>query len=314
MEARVLKSTGSWYIIETSEGEVQGARLRGRLRQLEKKLTNPIAAGDRVVLSTEKDDEGNYAIEDIVPRVNYISRKATNLSKEMQLLAANIDTFYLIVTLRLPETHPLFIDRFLVAAESFRIPSVLLFNKTDLYREKDHERYKEWKTLYESLGYPCYAIQANDPESLAFLRDHMKGRQVMLGGNSGVGKSSLVNGLDPSLNLRTGEISSVHRQGKHTTTFAEMHKLRFGAYVIDTPGIRSFGLIDLEKEHLSHYFPEFRTRMSECKFNNCMHLKEPGCAVTAAVHSGAIHRQRYDHYVSMLAENDDDPYRRNKHA
>jgi ribosome biogenesis GTPase len=267
-----------------------------------------------VVLSTEKDDEGNYAIEDIVPRVNYISRKATNLSKEMQLLAANIDTFYLIVTLRLPETHPLFIDRFLVAAESFRIPSVLLFNKTDLYREKDHERYKEWKTLYESLGYPCYAIQANDPESLAFLRDHMKGRQVMLGGNSGVGKSSLVNGLDPSLNLRTGEISSVHRQGKHTTTFAEMHKLRFGAYVIDTPGIRSFGLIDLEKEHLSHYFPEFRNRMADCKFHNCMHLKEPGCAVTAAVHSGAIHRQRYDHYVSMLAENDDDPYRRNKHA
>ena len=314
MEARVLKSTGSWYIIETLGGEVHGARLRGRLRQLEKKLTNPIAAGDRVVLSSEKDDEGNFAIEDIVPRINYISRKATNLSKEMQLLAANIDTFYLIVTLRLPETHPLFIDRFLVAAESFRIPSVLLFNKTDLYREKDHELYKEWKTLYESLGYPCYAIQANDPESLAFLRDHMKGRQVMLGGNSGVGKSSLVNGLDPSLNLRTGEISSVHRQGKHTTTFAEMHKLGFGAYVIDTPGIRSFGLIDLEKEHLSHYFPEFRNRMADCKFHNCMHLKEPGCAVTAALNAGEIHRQRYDHYVSMLAENDDDPYRRNKHA
>ena len=293
---------------------MHGARLRGRLRQLEKKLTNPIAAGDRVVLSSEKDDEGNFAIEDIVPRVNYISRKATNLSKEMQLLAANIDTFYLIVTLRLPETHPLFIDRFLVAAESFRIPSVLLFNKTDLYREKDHELYKEWKTLYESLGYPCYAIQANDPESLAFLRDHMKGRQVMLGGNSGVGKSSLVNGLDPSLNLRTGEISSVHRQGKHTTTFAEMHKLGFGAYVIDTPGIRSFGLIDLEKEHLSHYFPEFRNRMADCKFHNCMHLKEPGCAVTAALNAGEIHRQRYSHYVSMLAENEEDPYRRNKHA
>jgi ribosome biogenesis GTPase len=171
LEARVLKSTGSWYIIETSEGEVQGARLRGRLRQLEKKLTNPIAAGDRVVLSTEKDDEGNYAIEDIVPRVNYISRKATNLSKEMQLLAANIDTFYLIVTLRLPETHPLFIDRFLVAAESFRIPSVLLFNKTDLYLDKDKDRFEAWKLLYESLGYPCFAIQANDPSRLAFLRD-----------------------------------------------------------------------------------------------------------------------------------------------
>ncbi|NBX38674.1 MAG: ribosome small subunit-dependent GTPase A [Flavobacteriia bacterium] len=314
MEARVLKSTGSWYVIETEVGAVHAARLRGRLRQGEKKLTNPIAAGDRVLLSDEKDDEGNYAIEKVLPRLNYLSRKATNLSKEMQLLAANIDTFYLVVTLRLPETHPLFIDRFLVAAESFRIPSVLLFNKTDLYEEKDKVRFLEWKTLYEAIGYPCYPIQSNDPTSLGFLKELIRNKQVMLGGNSGVGKSSLVNALDPGLDLRTGTLSTAHRQGKHTTTFAEMHKLAFGAYIIDTPGIRSFGLIDLEKAHLPHYFPEFRARMENCRFNNCMHLNEPGCAVREALTSGEIHPQRYAHYVAMLEENEDEPYRRDKYA
>lgn len=313
MEARVLKSTGSWYWVETEHGNVHAARLRGRLRQEEKRLTNPIAAGDRVHLSDNPDDEGTFAITEILPRHNYIVRKATNLSREMQILAANIDTFYLLVTLRLPETHPLFVDRFLVAAESFRIPSVLLFNKADLFTEEDEVNFLAWKERYERIGYPCYRIQTSDPTTIAFLKKEMAGKQVMLGGNSGVGKSSLVNGLDGKLNIKTGELSEVHRQGKHTTTFAEMHKLAFGAYIIDTPGIRSFGLIDVEKEHLAHYFPEFRAKMSSCRFHNCFHLNEPGCAVLEAITQGEIDPLRYASYKSMWEVDSTDPYRRNKH-
>ena len=298
--------------METEHGTIINARLRGKLKQAGLRLTNPIAAGDRVILSKQVDEEGNHVIDEILPRINYVSRKSTNLSKEMQILAANIDQLYILVTLKDPKTHPLFIDRFLVAAESFRIPVVLLFNKVDLFAETEELQYERLVEIYERIGYPCHRIQSNDEKSVDFLKTAMQGKQVMLGGNSGVGKSSLVNALDSNVQLKTGEISEAHQQGKHTTTFAEMHKLSFGAYVIDTPGIRSFGLVDLEKAHLGHYFPEIRALMESCRFNNCRHVNEPGCAVRTAVDLGQISAQRYNHYLTMLEEEDSDPYRRNK--
>ncbi len=311
MEARVLKSTGSWYVIETMDGRIFNARLRGKWKQTGLKLTNPIAAGDRVTLMEQVDEEGNHVIDTILPRVNYISRKSTNLSREMQILASNIDQVFILFTLKNPKTHSLFIDRFLVAAESFRIPATLLFNKVDLYNKQDFNLFEELSSLYSKIGYPCYPIQSNQAESVQFLRDLIVGKQVMLGGNSGVGKSSLVNTLDPTLRLKTGDISLAHQQGKHTTTFAEMHKLSFGAYIIDTPGIRSFGLVDLEKSHLGHYFPEIRIHMEQCRFHNCQHVNEPGCAIIEAVSKTIISENRYANYLAMLEE-EEDPYRRNK--
>lgn len=312
MEARVLKSTGSWYVVETLDNQIFNARLRGKIKQSGLRLTNPIAAGDRVVLRNQVDEEGNHVIDKILPRSNYVARKSTNLSKEMQILAANIDHLFVLVTLKDPKTHPLFVDRFLVAAESFRIPVSLLFNKVDLYSDMEEAQYEEWAQQYERIGYSCYRLQGNKASSADFLKELMKGQQVMLGGNSGVGKSTVINALDASVRLRTGSISVAHQQGKHTTTFAEMHKLNFGAYVIDTPGIRSFGLVDLEKEHLGHYFPEIRAVMEACRFNNCLHLNEPGCAVRNALQAGQIAQQRYRNYVAMVEEENDDPYRRNK--
>jgi len=312
LEARVLKSTGSWYVVETLDNQIFNARLRGKIKQSGLRLTNPIAAGDRVVLRNQVDEEGNHVIDKILPRSNYVARKSTNLSKEMQILAANIDHLFVLVTLKDPKTHPLFVDRFLVAAESFRIPVSLLFNKVDLYSDMEEAQYEEWAQQYERIGYSCYRLQGNKASSADFLKELMKGQQVMLGGNSGVGKSTVINALDASVRLRTGSISVAHQQGKHTTTFAEMHKLNFGAYVIDTPGIRSFGLVDLEKEHLGHYFPEIRAVMEACRFNNCLHLNEPGCAVRNALQAGQIAQQRYRNYVAMVEEENDDPYRRNK--
>ena len=291
-------------MVETATGEVFNARLRGKLKQSGLRLTNPIAAGDRVTLKNQRDEEGNHVIEDILPRTNYVSRKSTNLSKEMQILAANIDQLFIIVTLKEPKTHPLFIDRFLVAAESFRIPVTLLFNKVDLYTKVEVDLYKALSEMYERIGYPCYQIQSTDKKSVEFLKKLMQGKQVMLGGNSGVGKSSIVNALDASVQLKTGEISAAHQQGKHTTTFAEMHKLSFGAYVIDTPGIRSFGLVDLEKEHLGHYFPEIRQLMKECKFNDCKHFNEPECAVIKAFEEARMAPERYLSYLSILQNQD----------
>ena len=299
-------------MVETLDNQIFNARLRGKIKQSGLRLTNPIAAGDRVVLRNQVDEEGNHVIDKILPRSNYVARKSTNLSKEMQILAANIDHLFVLVTLKDPKTHPLFVDRFLVAAESFRIPVSLLFNKVDLYSNMEEAQYEEWAQQYKKIGYSCYRLQGNKASSADFLKELMKGQQVMLGGNSGVGKSTVINALDASVRLRTGSISVAHQQGKQTTTFAEMHKLNFGAYVIDTPGIRSFGLVDLEKEHLGHYFPEIRAVMEACRFNNCLHLNEPGCAVRNAVQAGQIAQQRYRNYVAMVEEENDDPYRRNK--
>lgn len=310
MQGLILKSTGKWYQVLLEDGQHVQASIRGKLRLEGLKTTNPIAAGDRVQIEPGSDE--GWAITSILPRQNYIVRKATNLSKQMQILAANVDRAYLVVTLKSPITQIAFIDRFLVAAESFRIPTTLLFNKIDLFDEEDTAYFEALQTIYENLGYPCYGITSEDAGTIAFLREEIKDKQVMISGNSGVGKTTLVNGLDPNLDLRTGEISKAHEQGKHTTTFAEMHALSTGGYIIDTPGIRAFGLVDLEKEHFAHYFPEMRALLGECRFNNCKHLNEPHCAVKTAVETGQIAPHRYQTYLQLMHEDASDPYRRSE--
>ena len=308
-EALVLKSTGKWYTLELSKGEVVQARIRGKLRLEGLSTTNPIAAGDKVYLLPDIDADGIRLIENIVPRRNYIVRKSTNLSKQMQILAANIDHAYLVATLKSPVTQLAFIDRFLVSAESFRIPTTILFNKTDLYSEEDKGFLAVLKNIYSTLGYGIAAISTLDKSSINFLLEEINGKNVMISGNSGVGKSSLVNALDSNLDIRTGAISQAHEQGKHTTTFAEMHRLASGGYIIDTPGIRAFGMINLEKEHIAHYFPEMRTLLGQCRFHNCLHLNEPHCAVKEALSDDSIAPSRYHSYVQLMEEDADTPYR-----
>ena len=305
----VLKSTGKWYTLELSTGQIVQARIRGKLRLEGLSTTNPIAAGDKVFLLPDVDAEGIRLIDNIVPRKNYLVRKSTNLSKQMQILAANIDHAYLVVTLKSPVTQIAFIDRFLVSAESFRIPTTILFNKTDLYGEEELGLLAVLKNIYSAIGYGVAAISTMDKLTTNFLLNEIDGKNVMISGNSGVGKSSLVNALDATLNLRIGEISQAHEQGKHTTTFAEMHKLASGGYIIDTPGIRAFGLINIEKEHISHYFPEIRDLLGQCRFHNCMHLNEPYCAVKLALEEDQIAASRYHSYLQLMEEDGNSPYR-----
>ena len=305
----VLKSTGKWYTLELSAGQIVQARIRGKLRLEGLSTTNPIAAGDKVFLLPDVDSEGIRLIDNIVPRKNYLVRKSTNLSKQMQILAANIDHAYLVVTLKSPVTQIAFIDRFLVSAESFRIPTTILFNKTDLYGEEELGLLAVLKNIYSDIGYGVAAISTMDKLTTNFLLNEIDGKNVMISGNSGVGKSSLVNALDATLNLRIGEISQAHEQGKHTTTFAEMHKLASGGYIIDTPGIRAFGLINIEKEHISHYFPEIRDLLGQCRFHNCMHLNEPYCAVKLALEEDQIAASRYHSYLQLMEEDGNSPYR-----
>lgn len=313
-KGKVLKSTGKWYDVELEDETIVKCRIRGRMRLEGLTTTNPITVGDIVYLNDTVDEEGNRLIEDFEKRRNYIVRKSTNLSKQQQILAANIDQAYLLVTIHSPVTHIAFIDRFLVSAESFRIPTTLLFNKIDTYSEDDIEYVDALLDMYARIGYPGYKISATKPNDVAFLREQIKGNQVMISGHSGVGKSTLVNSLDPALDLRTGAISEAHRQGKHTTTFAEMHKLTSGGYIIDTPGIRAFGIVDLDKTVLSHYFPEMRALMSECKFNNCQHLNEPKCAIKEAVGNGNIDESRYQTYFQLMTEDENDIHRKNEFA
>jgi ribosome biogenesis GTPase / thiamine phosphate phosphatase len=319
MQGLVLKSTGKIYNIILENGEIINATIRGKLRIEGLKTTNPIAAGDRVELTASSDTNSqdspvSYSIQSILPRKNYIVRKSTNLSKQMQIIAANVDHAYLLVTLKSPVTQIGFIDRFLVSAEAFRIPTTLLFNKIDLFGAEEERLFTELSAIYTSLGYTCHRICAENESQISFLRKELKDKQVMISGNSGVGKTTLVNSLDPTLTLRTGEISKVHEQGKHTTTFAEMHSLASGGYIIDTPGIRAFGVIDLEKEHMAHYFPEMRNLIGACRFHNCLHLNEPNCAVKDAVENDEISFSRYQSYLDLMYEDPSDPHRRKTFA
>lgn len=313
MKGKVLKSTGKWYIVELEDGSLVNCRIRGKFRLEGLSTTNPVSVGDNIILDEGIDEEGNRVINEIEKRTNYIVRKSTNLSKQMQILAANIDRAYLVITIKNPVTHLAFIDRFLIAAESFRIPATILINKIDLYDEDELEYAKALAFMYEGIGYPTHLINATNSENIDFLRKEIKGKQVMVSGHSGVGKSTLINNLDANLNLRTGEISDAHLQGKHTTTFAEMHKLTSSGYIIDTPGIRAFGITEIEKEHISHYFPEMRQLLNQCKYHNCKHINEPKCAVKEAVENGSIYESRYQTYYQLMTEDSTEIHRKSDH-
>ena len=289
------------------DGQIVDARIRGKIRLEGSKSTNPVAVGDEVLI--ENIEDGTYRITEILPRKNHIVRRSINLSKQTHVLAANIDRAYLLVTLVAPTTFTAFIDRFLVAAEAYRIPTTLLFNKIDLYTEEDIEVVHDMMSIYEKIGYPCHEISALNQTNIDFLRKEIDGKQVMIAGHSGTGKSTLVNALDPTLELKTSEISKTHLQGQHTTTFAEMHQLASGGYIIDTPGIKAFGIIDLEKEVIGHYFPEMRKLLNKCKFHNCQHINEPNCVVKEAVENGEISESRYQTYVDLIMEDRNETYR-----
>jgi ribosome biogenesis GTPase len=305
----VIKSTGSWYSVMDEAGKRWDCRIRGKLRLAGIKSTNPVAVGDHIEFEIESDEETGV-IKKILPRKNYIIRKSINLSKRSHILAANIDRVYLLVTLVAPQTQTGFIDRFLVTAEAYHIPVTLLFNKIDLYTQVEIDAMEKLKKIYEGVGYPCETISAKRPESVAFIREEIKGKKVMFGGHSGVGKSTLINTLAPDLNLRTGEISESHSSGLHTTTFAEMFELETGGFIIDTPGIRAFGLIDFDKKILSHYFPEMRDLLLECKFNDCQHMNEPKCAIKEAFYGDEIAESRYLNYLNMMEDDESETYRK----
>lgn len=300
-EGLVLKTTGSRVNVE-SEGAIISCRMRGQLRLKEIDSTNPVAVGDKVDIEMENDHMG--IIYNIHPRTNYIIRKAVKLSKQTHILAANIDRAWLVVTPVLPKTSTGFIDRFIAAAESFRIPVSLVFNKADLFKTELEEVQREYINIYEPLGYVCYKVSATKGDGIATLKNAIKDKVNLFSGHSGVGKSSLINALQPNLQIKTERISKQHMKGLHTTTFAQMHKLDDGGYIIDTPGIKEFVNIEFVPQEISHYFVEMRDLIHNCKFNNCLHDTETQCAVKEAVEEGRIHESRYYNYLSMLHQED----------
>ena len=305
MKGRVLKSTGSWYTVKTEKGLVN-ARLRGKFKQDDLKLTNPISVGDYVELEQEA-DQPSSVITDILPRENYIIRKSTRKNHFSHIIASNIDQAFLIITLKNPRTSLGFIDRFLVSTESFRIPTSILVNKMDMdYKDKDMEYLEDIKDIYVPLGYQVYEISAlNNTKLQEQFLPLLKGKTTLLSGHSGVGKSTLLNKIVPEAVQATKEISKFSAKGVHTTTFAEMFEIEDGGYLIDTPGIKEFGILDIDEFELSHYFPEFRKYLGQCRYNNCQHLNEPGCVVRQKLEEGLIHPYRYDSYVKILTEEDD---------
>lgn len=308
MTGRVIKSTGSWYRVQLHDGPSVDARLRGSMRLQGSRATNPVAVGDFVEL--EPESEGRYAISNVLERKNHLIRRSVNLSKKTQVIAANIDQAILICTIAEPKTLLGFMDRFLASAEAYSIPALLVFNKMDVYGPSEMEELSYREAAYQRAGYPCMRISAVSGEGMDALRAVLKDKVTLFSGHSGVGKSTLANALQSGLDLRTGEISSAHGQGQHTTTFAEMHPLDFGGYLIDTPGIRGFGLVNMEKDQVSHYFPEIFALSEGCKYHNCTHVDEPHCAVIHAYEQHQIAPSRYENYVHMLnGDEGDDPYR-----
>lgn len=307
MKGLVIKNTGSWYSVKTDDGQVIESKIKGNFRLKGIRSTNPVAVGDRVELITNQ--EGTAFISAIEDRRNYIIRKSQNLSKQSHILAANVDQAFLIVTVNHPQTSTIFIDRFLASAEAYRVPVVLVFNKTDLLTEEELHYERMMMTLYQTIGYACYEISAATGAGIDRLIPLLQDKVTLLSGNSGVGKSTLINQILPGVNLRTAEISDAHNTGMHTTTFSEMLELPDGGYLIDTPGIKGFGTFDMEPEELTSYFKEIFKFSEGCKFNNCTHTHEPGCAVLAAVENHYIAESRYRSYLSMLEDKDENKYR-----
>ncbi len=305
-EGRVIKSTGSWYIVETKDGAEISCRVKGRLRVKGIRSTNPVAVGDFVDFEEEGE---NGVITGIHDRKNYIVRKSVNLSKESHIIASNLDLAIIVMTMKDPTTFPTFIDRFCVAAEAYHIPIAVVLNKCDLLDDEERQIAKDFLSVYGDLGYQTFVVSALTGEGIEELIEEISDKTVLLSGHSGVGKSKLVKMIDPELDVKVGDISDYHKLGKHTTTFPQMHKLSQGGYLVDTPGIRGFGLIHFEKEELAGYFPEMRKLLPECKFYNCIHLNEPGCAVKAALETGEVAETRYKSYLNMLEENKDEMYR-----
>jgi ribosome biogenesis GTPase / thiamine phosphate phosphatase len=299
----VIRSTGSWYSVRLTGGRVMECRLRGRFRTKGMKATNPVTVGDEVTVDLGS-GEGTAAITAIGERRNYIIRRSVNLSKVSHIIASNIDLGVMVASITSPRTSTGFIDRFLVTAQMYEIPALIVFNKIDLYQEKHLELLNTFIASYKKIGYLCLVTSAATQQGIQELKEMIKGKTALFTGHSGVGKSALINCLEPGLRLKTGEISEVHLKGKHTTTFAEMHPLSFGGYIVDTPGIKEFGLMDIERSELAMFFPEMLRLVGKCQYYNCTHDHEPGCAVISAVEQGEISSERYKNYLQMLSGRD----------
>ena len=313
MIGTVYKSTGSWYTVKDETGQFHECRIKGKFRIKGIKSTNPVAVGDKVEFELETNgDETVGVIKKIADRENYIIRKSVNLSKQTHIIASNIDQVFLLITHDNPPTFTIFIDRFLVTAEAYSIPAILVFNKMDTYDIEKKAEQLYLMDLYREIGYTCLATSAKTGKGVDEVKALMEGKTSMFAGHSGVGKSTLVNAVSPSLNLATAAISDQHKQGQHTTTFAQMFDLDFDARIIDTPGIKGFGIVDMDKDEISDYFPEFFALKSACKFNNCLHLEEPKCAVKEALENDEISWSRYKSYVTLLEEEQDQSYRKDE--
>jgi ribosome biogenesis GTPase / thiamine phosphate phosphatase len=302
MRARVYKSTGSWYTVKTDEGDIISARIKGIFKIDGITSTNPIAVGDWVKLEMESGgEEGGMMITGIEKRNNYINRQSPANKHQHHIIASNLDQSLLIATLKAPKTSQGFMDRFLVAGEAYHIPSVIVFNKGDIYRKKEMDLFEERKTMYESVGYKVILMSLENKTGLEEVEEILRNKTSLLSGHSGVGKSTFINAVVPGMELKTQDVSGWSGKGIHTTTFAEMYDLPLlNAHIIDTPGIREFGLVDIPKQELSHYFPEMRSRLNDCQFNNCLHINEPGCAIKKALEEGKISLDRYVSYGMML--------------
>lgn len=307
MTGLVIKNTGSWYTVKTDSNQLVECKIKGNFRLKGIRSTNPVAVGDRVSITPNQ--EGTAFITSIEDRKNYIIRKSPNLSKQSHIIAANVDQAFLVVTINRPVTSTTFIDRFLASAEAYRVPVVLLFNKTDALEDEEREYQQMMIDLYETVGYQCLAISAANGSGMNKVRELLAGKTTVLSGNSGVGKSTLINSLLPDVQLKTAEISDAHNAGTHTTTFSEMLELPEGGYIIDTPGIKGFGTFDIEPEELTSYFKEIFHFSKDCRFNNCTHTHEPGCAVLKAVEEHYIAQSRYLSYLNMLEDKEEGKYR-----
>jgi ribosome biogenesis GTPase len=300
MTGTVYKSTGSWYVVKDDDGKIFQARMKGIFKIDEITSTNPVAVGDEVEFEIERETEQSAMITEIYERRNYINRKSPSHRMHHHIVAANVDQCVLIATLREPRTSQGFLDRFLVACEAYHVPAIIVFNKSDLYRDKEMQKFSAMKEMYENIGYGVLLMSVNEQKGVDKLKSLLKDKISVLSGHSGVGKSTFINIILPDLALKTQDVSGWSGKGLHTTTFAEMFDLLDGGKIIDTPGIREFGLVDIEKQELSHYFPEMRALIQECQFNNCVHINEPGCAVKAAVEAGSIEIDRYVSYLTIL--------------